>query len=144
MSQFGDAGRSIPPWSLLLPGWFCCASRDLSSVLPSGTTQFARRKQRRDTAMLSFLWLYPGCFGRPCWPFRGCIRGAVVINVAALLTTPVWVISFLLTTSPSRRIVSAFYLSSYKASTLIGGKHEGYNTEKADMVVLRLCFHQGN
>ena len=74
MSQFGDAGRSIPPWSLLLPGWFCCASRDLSSVLPSGTTQFARRKQRRDTAMLSFC---------------GCILVALVDRVGLFVVVSV-------------------------------------------------------
>ena len=46
---------------------------------------------------------------------------------------------------------TCFYLSKYKASTLIGGRQKErereiyiYNHEKANVVVSRLCFHQGN
>ena len=70
VSQFGDAGRSVPPWSVLLPGCFCL----FSGPLPVLTTQFARRKQSHDTTMLAFSWLDPLCLAP--------------IKFAALLLTP--------------------------------------------------------
>ena len=69
-----------------LPNCFC--------LFPSCSDHPLARWKWNCNTMLSFPWLYPLCWGQPCWPCRVCIFCAVAIKVATLLMTPVVVISY--------------------------------------------------
>ena len=66
MSQLGDNGRSIPPWSVLLPGYLCrpsCSDRSVCLLGPLSLPVGSKAV------------IQPSC------PFCGCILGAAVNHV---------------------------------------------------------------